>query len=323
MPLLRAASYNIGVNITDKSKGAQLPGFFQRLKRDGVDLIMLQEAGPYVGQAYGGHAGVEMALNQAPYTFGTTWGNCATGGAELVSCIHCHQFPGSNLGKYNWRMFSKAEFRHAGLLVTVINSHTRAGGGSHDTADSYRIDVLRRCRQEVITSSAVSDIVIVACDFNLVRPWKANVNRNVEAEMSILGIQSFFEHSAPDHLVCYVANSSLQVHGFRTSPIRGIGKSHDGIGDHEGILVDLEFSLPVVSVPEEIMVLPTSPPQLVFKALSDWSTADGGYLTLHKGDKIEMLYNGVSDDEIGWIYGMSGLQAGWCPLHCIELWKTP
>ena len=48
-------------------------------------------------------------------------------------------------------MFSKSTFRHAGLLVTVINTHTRAGGGSHDTADSFRIDVLKRCKQEVIT----------------------------------------------------------------------------------------------------------------------------------------------------------------------------
>lgn len=385
MPLLRLASYNLGVNITDKTKGAKLPGFFQRLKKDAVDLIMLQEVSPYVGQTYGHHAGVEMALNQAPYTFGMAWGNCATGGADLVSCVHCHQFPGSNLDKYHWRMFSKSTFRHAGLLVTVINSHTRAGGGSHDTADSFRIDVLRRCRQEVITCSATFDIVIVAGDFNLLRPWKASTSQNVEAEMTIPGIQAFFEHSVPDHLVCYITNSNVQAHNFRMSPIPGIGKSYDGIGDHEGILVDLEFSVPIVSVPDKV-VLPSSlqlpfvakvttawesigggymslqPNALVCityigdsnkpdeagwcfgkmcgqeqsgwfpattatkiiacKAVADWSTADGGYLMICKGDIVEMLYNGTSEDDIGWIYGMSGSQVGWCPLHCVELSTT-
>ena len=101
-------------------------------------------------------------------------------------------------------MFSKSTFRHAGLLVTVINTHTRAGGGSHDTAASFRIDVLKRCKQEVITCSATSDIVIVAGDFNLLRPWKASTNQNVEAEMTIPGIQTFFKHSAPDRsLACF------------------------------------------------------------------------------------------------------------------------
>ena len=387
MPLLRAASYNLGVNITDKKKGAQLSSFFPRLQRDRVDLVMLQEVRPYVGQAYRRHAAVEMALNQAPYTFVTS-GNCASGGAEFVSSTSCHQFPGSNLDKYYWRAFSKAVFRHADLLVTVINSHTRAGGGTHDTSDSHRIEVLRRCREEVIKERDVSDLVIVAGDFNMLRPWKADIIRNFEAEMSIAGIQTFFKHSAPDHLVCYITNGSLQVNDFRTSPIQGIGMSHDGIGDHEGLLVDLDFSLPVVSAPETV-VMPTSPqlpalpfvakvikpwvsigggymslqehafvaitytgdlnmpdesgwcfgttseegsgwfpslcikPIIAFKALSDWSIEDGGYLTLNKGDTLEMLYKGVSDNEIGWIYAKRGSQAGWCPLHLIQLWTTP
>ena len=214
-------------------------------------------------------------------------------------------------------MFSKSTFRHAGLLVTVINTHTRAGGGSHDTADSFRIDVLKRCKQEVITCSATSDIVIVAGDFNLLRPWKASTNQNVEAEMTIPGIQTFFKHSASDHLICYITNSNVQAHKFQMSPIPGIGKSYDGIGDHEGILVDLEFSVPIVSVPDKV-VLPSSL-QLPFvaKVTTAWESIGGGYMSLQPNALLCITYIGDSNkpNEAGWCFGkMCGQeQSGWFP----------
>ena len=324
MPLLRVASYNIGVNSSDKKKQLQLPCFFRRLKNYDVDLVMLQEIRPYVGQAYCRHPMVELALEESPYTFATA-GNCSSGGQDLICSMSCRQFPDSNLDKYHWRNFSKAVFRHQGLVVTVINCHTRAGAGRNDTSDESRVEVIRKCREEavkdLVLSTAASDLVFVAGDFNMLRPWKQDVIPRFEAAMTVPGVSTLFKHSAPDHLVCYIMNKNVQVNVFQTSPIPAIGKSHDGIGDHEGLLVDLQYSLPVPVVPKAAPQLPRTAvhaPPSIAQVIKSWESIGGGYLTLRQPGYVIVSYSGDENSgDAGWCYGTLYNEAGWFPDDCI------
>ena len=323
MPLLRLASYNLGVNLLDKKKGVQLPALLSRLHHDNVDMICLQEVRPYVKQSYSRHPMVDMALKNSSYTFGSA-GNCATGGAELVASVSCRQFPDDDTDKYCWRAFSKTAFRHQGLIVTVINSHTRAGNGPHDTANTHRVEVLTHCKKEVTLEQMSSDLVFVVGDFNMIRPWtERDVIPKFEAAMDIPGIRTFFEHSVPDHMVCYVTNPNLKVHSFMPSPIMPIGKIHDGVGDHAGLLMDVHFSV-AATVPEvEQTQIAAVPPPAMAKVVEPFvnSNGDGGYLTLQKDAYISVVYTGddASSDK-GWSYGEvhGGSASGWFPSHCVQ-----
>ena len=331
MPLLRLSSYCLGVNASDKKKGTQLPALLSRLHHDNVDIVCLQEVRPHVKQSYSRHPMVEKALDDASYTFGSA-GNCTTGGADLMSSVSCRQFPDDDLGKYSWRALSKTFFRHRGLFVTVINSHTRAGEGPNDTSDTHRVQVLTTCKKEVIQEQTISDLVFVVGDFNMIRPWNKAVKPKFEAAMDIPGIQALFEHSAPDHIVCYVTNPNLKVHSFLPSPIMPIGKSHDGVGDHEGLLKDLNYSVVVAPEIVHTQIAAASPPMA--KVIEPWNSIGDGYLTLQKAAHVVVVYRGAeSSGDEGWsyviMYGDSA--AGWFPSHCIqygtfakvmENWKT-
>ena len=135
--LLRLCSYNLGLQATDVTKVAKLERLLRRLQGDSVDLVCLQETVPYAGLSYVPNEEVVQTLCRSPYAF-HTGGNCSTGvlQGEPWGCA-VPSFPQLIGPKYGWRRFASCEFTHAGHRVLVLNSHTRAGRGRHDTADSF------------------------------------------------------------------------------------------------------------------------------------------------------------------------------------------
>lgn len=322
MPLLRLCGYNLGVNVTDKKKETQMPPLLWRLWEDNVDLVCLQETRPHVGQSYQKHPAVEAALVNSPFFF-ATGGNCSSGGRELLRSTPCRQFPQSRLDKYDWRMFSKSVFNHHGLVVMVLNSHTRSASGRNDTADEYRIAILKRCKEEVIKEQAAVDLVVVSGDFNMVRPWQLDVVSRFEAAMTIPGMQTLFMHSVPDHIVVYVINKDIQVDSFQTSSIPPIGKAHDGVGDHKGMLADLRYHLLPPPAQTTLSTIPEPETQTIApsiaKVVKPWDSIGGGYLSLMQHDLVFVDYTAAEDtDENGWCYGQAHGNLGWFPRHCIQ-----
>ena len=322
MPLLRLCSYNLGVNQTDKRKLGRFSNLLARLANDNVDVICLQEVRPYGENKYIQHPGVENALCRSPFTF-QTLGNCSVGGKQLGPPVELPSFPHETMSKYAWRRFVQVPVQLDDISALVICAHTRAGSGKHDTADSYRVQFLDTCREAVVVAirSRQFDLVILAADLNLKRPWGARTPALLQEKMRIEGVGSLYHNSTPDHVVIYQGRQGIHLRSVQTSPVAPVGKDHDGVGDHQGILIDLLFDITAnrshVHIVDTTRALQGSWPCRVTRS---WEASDvGGYLCLAEGVKLTVNYIGSLDsDDEAWVYGKADKQEGWFPKDCVD-----
>lgn len=231
------------------------------------------------------------------------------------------------MGKYCWRCFSKLFFMHGKLRVMVINCHTRAGGGSQDTADGYRtgfVETIRDCCHHAITHN-LADLVVVAGDFNLVRPWKESAAKNFERHMHIDDSQAKFHHFVPDHVVVYSGNERIELIELNVADTQKVGAGHDAAGDHAAVILDVRYAFKTSPFQEVVVVEQNrlAPPSCIcefVRVISCWSTDEGGYLTpLEMDDLIEVLYRGEDNtEEQGWAFGTRSDAVGWFPMSRVE-----
>ena len=319
--LLRFCSYNLGWNATDLRRTKKVETLLGRLWAESVDLVCLQETAPYAGQSYSRHAGLQKVLQESRYNF-HTGGNCSSGARHGLRGTEVRSFPGLDEDKYRWRAFSRSEFPHAGGVMLVLNAHTRAGSESrNDTADTHRLSFLDTCKR--LAQAAVQSnqyvCVIITADFNLRRPWGHGAAALLEQTMAIEGTQALFSHSMPDHVVVYAGKPGVRLLELGEARLPAVGRAHDGAGDHAGFLLDLHYGTAPPTPP------PTRPPpplHPVYWVTADYTAPAGGYLSLEKGGRVQVLYEGSHGEEEGWLYGRGTHPedtAGWFPIACVGL----
>ena len=127
-----------------------------------------------------------------------------------------------------------------------------------------------------------------------------------------------------DHVVVYITNKAIRAVSFKTSPIAPVGKAYDGVGDHQGMIVDLQYSHPEPPLKSQQQTPPriTTPELSVAKVVTSWVPNEnygGGYLPLTLSSRVTVLYNGPEGgNEEGWTYGESRGSVGWFPTLCIQ-----